>query len=104
MTTVLEKNKTVTKQDFIRALRSGEYEQYTGGSMQSGAKVCAMMVWHKLNGDHNFDAPVGGDSILGVSINVYNRIAELNDMGYTFGELAMILQESVSDDLSNINY
>jgi hypothetical protein len=97
-------NKTVTKQDWVAALRSGEYEQCINGGMQSENRVCAMMVWHKLNDDHSFEAPIGGTHILGVHIDVYNRIAELNDLGYTFGELAMIISETVSDDFSSITY
>ena len=46
---VLSPVKTVTKQEFINALRSGEYEQNTDGRMMAGSKMCAMMVFHALS-------------------------------------------------------
>jgi hypothetical protein len=103
MQTVIE--KTTTKTDFVAALRSGNYEQLCDGRLFDGTgRTCAMMVWHKLNGDNELAAYIGGNSVFGLANAVYDRIAELNDQGYTFGELAMIIQETVSDDLQSISY
>lgn len=105
MQTTIEKTKTVTKQDFVTALRSGQYPQLCDGRLFDGeGRTCAMMVWHKLNGDNELNAYVGNDTTFGLSNKVYDRIATLNDQGYTFEQLATIIEAHVSDDLSSINY
>lgn len=97
--------KTVTKADFVRALRSGNFEQLSDGRlMDSEGRVCAMMVWELLNDNPNLNARIGNGSVFGLSSQVYDRIADLNDQGYTFEQLATIIEESVSDDLSSISY
>lgn len=102
--TVVSPAKTVTKQDFINALRSGEYEQNTDGRMQAGHKVCAMMVFHALNGDRTLNANVGETTIFNFPISIYNRIATLNDSGKTFLELSDILETHLSDDFQSFSY
>ena len=94
----------VTKQDFINALRSGEYEQNTDGRMMNGSKMCAMMVFHALNGDRALNAPVGDKQIFNVPMRIYNRIAELNDSGMSFLELADILSVHLSEDFQSFSY
>jgi hypothetical protein len=101
---VLSPVKTVTKQDFINALRSGEYEQNTDGRMQAGPKMCAMMVFHALNHDRTLSAPVGDKAIFNIPMRIYNKIAELNDNGMTFLELADILSVHLSEDFQNFSY
>jgi len=96
--------KTVTKQDFINALRSGEYEQNTDGRMQNGHKMCAMMVFHVLNGDRQLNGPVGDKQIFNFPIRIYNRITELNDSGMTFLELSDILETHLSNDFQSFSY
>jgi|SRR5579872_3396829 len=101
MQTTIE--KTATKTDFINALRSGKHEQLCDGRLFDGeGRVCAMMVWHLLNGD-KLDT-VDNGKIFGLASSVYDRIADLNDAGYTFSQLADIIENHVSDDLSRISY
>lgn len=101
---VLSPVKTVTKQDFINALRSGEYEQNTDGRMQAGPKMCAMMVFHALNDDRALNGPVGDKQIFGIPMRIYNRIAELNDFGVSFLELSDIIETHLSDDMQSFSY
>lgn len=102
--TTISPVKTVTKQDFINTLRSGEYEQNTDGRMQNGHKMCAMMVFHVLNHDHDLHGPIGDKQIFNVPIRIYNKIAELNDSGKTFLELADIIETGLSEDFQHFSY
>lgn len=97
--------KPATKSDFIKALKSGNYKQLSDGRLfDSEGRVCAMMVWHALNGDNELVAYVGNNTTFGLSHAVYDRIADLNDQGYSFEQLAGIVTEFVSDDLQSISY
>jgi hypothetical protein len=96
--------KQITKEDFINALRSGQYEQLTDGRMGDGKAVCANGVWEIINGFPTFDAPVNNTNVLGMSVQVFNRIAELNDSKHGFHIIADILEQFCSDDLQELNY
>jgi hypothetical protein len=104
LTPIKQSQTVVTKQDFINALRSGEFEQNTDGRMQAGHKMCAMMVFHALNNDRQLNGPVGDKQIFNFPIRIYNRITELNDSGMTFLELADIIETHLSDDFSSFSY
>lgn len=98
--------KPTTKQSFIEALRSGNYEQLTDGRMfceQTGA-VCANMVFSLINDDPNLDAPIGNDFVGHIPVQVFNRIAELNDGGYSFNEIADLLEQHGNNDLTSFSY
>jgi hypothetical protein len=92
MQTVQE--KTITKQDFVNALRSGNYKQCYGGMKDSNGAFCAMGVYHVLHGDGDID-----DITISFKVHssVFNSIARLNDAGATFDEIAKYV-ESLSDD------
>lgn len=92
MQTVQE--KTITKVDFINALRSGVYQQCYGSMRDKDGAYCAMGVYHAIHGDHIVD-----DITISLKINAYvfNKIADLNDSGATFDEIAGYL-EGISDD------
>lgn len=98
------KVKPATKQEFITALRSGEYEQNTNGNMKADNKVCAMMVYHLISGDPETDAEIAGNSILGIPVKIYNQITELNDTPYNFRAIATILEKHLSDDMQSFTY
>jgi len=90
--------KTVTKADFITALRSDKFDQLQDGRMfDNEGKVCALMVWHLLNNDTGLNSPIGaGNSIFGMPSSTADRIATLNDSGCTFSEIADILDNDPS--------
>jgi hypothetical protein len=98
--------RKVTKQDFINELRTGKYDQLSDGRMMDDeGRVCAMMVWHKLNGDDKLNAPLGGEShTFGIPHSIYDRITELNDSKHGFHIIADILEQFMSDDLQTLNY
>jgi hypothetical protein len=98
--------KTVTKQDFINELRTGKYEQLCDGRMfDLEGRVCAMMVWHILNGDKALDARLGDQAgTFGMPHKVYDRITQLNDSKHGFHIIADLLEQFLSDDLQELNY
>lgn len=96
--------KPATKEEFITALRSGNYEQCTNGSMKNGNQVCAMMVFHTISNDPEFNTILGNESILGIPLKIYGRIVHLNDSGVSFSKLADILETHLSDDFKTLSY
>lgn len=85
--------KTTTKTKFISALRSGKYEQHFGTMTDGQGKYCAMGVLHAMNGD--FGAEDVSLSLL-IPSSLFSKIADMNDTGSTFGEIADFL-DGISD-------
>lgn len=96
--------KPATKQEFIEALRSGKYEQCRGSMFGGGNRFCAIAVYHVISGDDTFNALVGANQILGIPINVYAKIFNLNDANKTFEELANIFALHLKEDFSSLDY
>lgn len=98
--TTLAPAKTTTKQKFVDALRSGTFIQCQD-LMKTETAYCALGVFHAINGDPEIN-DMNITALLPTSI--FNRIANLNDTGKTFAEIADILDSGLSEDLQSLNY
>jgi hypothetical protein len=94
------------KQDFVRALRSGQYKQITDGRLRSEAGVCALGVLGKVLAIRK--GTVGDilndpDYLLQfVEPVVGNTIAEMNDSGKSFETIAAFVESTLTDNLKMI--
>lgn len=94
----------VTKDEFITALRSGDHEQIIDGRMYAENGMCAMGLLDHLAGNGRLNGLVGNTKVLGfVPVKVFNRIAELNDDGLSFHQIADLLELYLSDDFQSLS-
>lgn len=91
--------RTTVKQSFIKALRSGQYEQCKDVLINAQGQRCAMGVFHADNGDPDINDMTVSNQM---SPRVFGQIAILNDAGRTFNEIADILEAGLSDDLQSL--
>jgi hypothetical protein len=98
MQTVIE--KTTTREDFITALRSGDYKQCYGNMKDTSGHLCAMGVFHAMHGDTNLnDISIS----FKVRATVFSQIADMNDTGSTFQEIANYVEGLTDDEFYSTN-
>jgi hypothetical protein len=99
--TVLRPSKIATKQEFIQALRSGQYEQCNEVMKNDAGQRCALGVFHAISGDPDVNDFRASDIF---PAKVFSKIALLNDIGKTFNEIADLLEIGLSEDLQSFHY
>lgn len=106
--------KTETKKKWLEALRSGEYMQANRVLNDGDGGFCCLGVLHDVTGGnwhtngcgevctgskhrrHSDSAMLEGKTFLqGLDVYLASNLAELNDKGRTFDEIANVIEEKV---------
>ena len=96
------------KQEWLKALRSGEYKQTTGMLMtanQHGKYFCCLGVYQDVRGFESTDKEIlssnehpytrNGSDVLGLSSVIQKRLASMNDNGKSFEEIADYIETNI---------
>lgn len=91
--------KTTLKQQWLEVLRSGQYDQCHGSMGDSNKTYCAMGLLHVSMGDPYFEKLTNL-----VPNKIFTTVADLNDSGHTFSQIADLIETRLSDDLQSFQY